>query len=128
MSKRPKASANSYDNGERQTVADVHRTQKISWLAVEVETAGRTTVIHLGETPVNAGAENPARPAPWAELPEDAAPSGSLGMGQEDIIANQVRGVSTSEMRVAIVGVLKTPTDDNLWLSASAPIHPSFSF
>jgi len=38
-----------------------------------VQAASETGIIHLGETPVDAGAEDPARPASGAELAEHAA-------------------------------------------------------
>ena len=116
MSERPKDCANRDDDGERQTVADVHRSQKISWLAVEVETAGRTAIVHLGKAPVNARAENPARPASWAELPEDAAPGGGRGMGQEHMIVDRVPVCSFVRLH------LGSRDGDNLWLPAFAPI------
>lgn len=103
MSERPEACANRNDDSERQTVADVHRSQEVSRLAVEVETAGRTTIIHLGKTPVNARAEDPARPASRAELTKNAAQSGSLGVGQGHMILDKKRGIPISRMNTAIV-------------------------
>lgn len=95
MRQQPQDYAEEHDDSQGQTVTDVHGTQKISGLAIEVQAARETAVIHLGETPVNAGAEDPARPAPRAELAEDAAESGWPRTEQEPIIAETRRGSHT---------------------------------
>ena len=51
---KPEDCCKSRDEGEAQSVTDVHGPEKISRLAVEEETAGGTTIIHLGEVSVNA--------------------------------------------------------------------------
>ena len=79
----PKDCPKSNDEGEAQTVTDVHGAEKISWLAVEVQTAGGTAIIHLGEAPVNGRAEDSAGPASRTELAEDAAQSGWPGTRRE---------------------------------------------
>lgn len=79
----PKDGPKSEDECEGQTVTDVHRAEKISWLAVEVETAGGTAIIHLREAPVNGRLEDSAGPASRTELAEDAAESGWLGTRRE---------------------------------------------
>ena len=48
------------------------KDEKVSRLTVEVQTAGGTAIIHLGEAPVKVRAENSGRPAPRTELSEDA--------------------------------------------------------
>ena len=106
MGERPEACANRNDYG----------AQEISGLAVEVQTAGRATIIHLGKAPVNARVENAARPASWAELTEDTAQSGSLGMGQEHMIVDKLPVGS------AVLFQVESRDDDNLWLLAFAPI------
>ena len=55
-----------------QSVTDVHRAKKVSGLTVEMETADRTAIIHLGKTPIKVGAKNCGGPAPGTELAEDA--------------------------------------------------------
>src|SRR5947208_2580350 len=59
----PEDHPKSKDEGEGQPVTDVHGAEKISWLAVEVETAGGAAIMHLGEAPVNGRAEDSAGPA-----------------------------------------------------------------
>jgi hypothetical protein len=78
------------DHGNAQTVADVHRAKKVSWLAIKMETAGRTAIIHLGEGPVNGRAENAGGPAAWTKLAEDALYSGWLGATQAPMIVDTV--------------------------------------
>src|SRR5215471_4574851 len=69
---RPQYNPKTKDDSQRQTVADVHGAEKISRLAIEVETTGRTAIVHLGETPVSARTENSARSASRTQLAEDA--------------------------------------------------------
>lgn len=69
----PKDCPKSEDEGQGQTVTDVHGAEEVSWLAVEEKTAGGTAIIHLWEAPVDGGAEDSAGPASRTKLAEDAA-------------------------------------------------------
>ena len=78
--KEPEYCRKSRDEGEAQSVADVHGAEEISRLAVEEEIAGGAAIIHLGEAPVSAPVnpqvnvrpENSTRSASRTELSEDA--------------------------------------------------------
>ena len=72
MSQHPEGGSKDKDKNEGESVADVHGAEKVSRLTVEVQTAGRTSIIHLWEAPVKVRAENSGRPAPRTELSEDA--------------------------------------------------------
>src|ERR671922_2240095 len=81
---KPEKASKNRNEGESQTVADVHGAEKISGLAVEEQITGGAAIIHLWKAPVNAAVhapvnvrpENLARAASRTELPQDAAESG----------------------------------------------------
>lgn len=68
------------------TVADVHGAEKVSWFAIEVETAGGASIIHLGEAPINGRTENASGATAWTKLAEDTLQSGWMGARQEPMI------------------------------------------
>ncbi len=49
MRQKPENCSKSEAEDEAQTVTGVHGAEKISWLAVEEETARGTAIIHLGK-------------------------------------------------------------------------------
>jgi hypothetical protein len=49
----PECGAKNKDEGKAQAVTDVHRSEKISRLPIEVETAGETAIVHFREAPIN---------------------------------------------------------------------------
>lgn len=78
MRGRPQDRAKGNDYGETQAIADVHRAEKVSRLAIEMQTTNRAAIIHLRNAPIKARAEDLSRPASWAKLSEDAAQRGWL--------------------------------------------------
>lgn len=87
MGQKPEDRCQTGDEGEAQTVADIHGAEKISGLAIEEKIADGAAIIHLGEPPINAAVhapvnvwpENFARPASRTELAEDAVEGGWAG-------------------------------------------------
>src|ERR1700686_3121684 len=84
----PEGGAKNKDEGEGQAVTDVHGTEKISRLAIEVETARGTAIMHFGEAPIKGRTENSCRSASRTKLAEDAAQGGWTRTGQEHMIVD----------------------------------------
>ena len=58
MGQNPQYGAKNNGEGDSQTVTDVHGSEKISRLAIEMQTAGRTAIMHFGEAPIDGRAED----------------------------------------------------------------------
>jgi hypothetical protein len=85
----PEGRANNNDEAEAQAITDIHSAQKISRLAIEVEAARGTAIMHFGEAPINGRTENSCRPASRTKLAEDAAPGRWTRRGQESMIVDR---------------------------------------
>src|ERR1051326_1545195 len=85
----PEGRANDNDEAEAQAVTDIHSSEKISRLAIEMKTARGTAIMHFGEAPINGRTENFCRPASRTKLPEDAAPGRWTWTGQEHMIVDR---------------------------------------
>src|ERR1700756_3974944 len=85
----PKGGAKNKDEGKAQAVTDVHGSEKISRLPIEVETAGGTAIVHFREAPINGRTKNFRGPASRTQLVEDAAQDGRVRREQEHMIVDR---------------------------------------
>jgi hypothetical protein len=86
----PKGGGKNKDDGKAQAVTYVHRSEKISWLPIEVEAAGGTAIMHFREAPIDRRTENCRGPASRTQLAEDAAQDRWTRREQEHMIVEDI--------------------------------------
>jgi hypothetical protein len=85
----PEGRTKNKDDPEAQAVTDVHGSEKISRLAIEVQTAPGTAIMHFGEAPIDGRTENSCRSASRTKLAEDAAQGGWTRARQDSMIVDR---------------------------------------
>ena len=83
----PEGGAKNKDESKTQAVTDVHGSEKIAGLPIEVKTAGGTAIVHFREAPINGRTEDFCRPASRTKLTEDAMQRRWTKSGQEPMIS-----------------------------------------
>jgi len=98
-SESPKDKAKCNDGHQSQAIADVHGTQKISLLALELQTTIRTSFVHAGKSAEYRGTKNSRGAAARAQLAHDRRERRSLSYLHEGFDSLQLKFASPQQQQ-----------------------------